>query len=284
MKVYLFVIILLIIIFIFPLILKLLKNIKIQIKLHFLNLNNYMKDDILLPKYQNNMKINDKNIPKIIYQTYNNKNKVPSIVFENIKKYANSYEYKFYNDDDCINFLKTYFEPKILNKFNSMKKGAHKADLFRYCILYLYGGYYIDIKSILIKPLDQVFKNNYDLYTVIGGIGNKAIYQGILATYPRNDIIKRSINFILETSNDEIDNLYSIFIQFLYRDISKSSISKNIKEGENKLKNSDTIYLFKEECCDKNCPDKPKDRYGRYCVIKDKDEVVFETRFQSFPW
>lgn len=284
MKLYLIIIISLVILFLLPLILKLIKNIKFQFKLHFLNLNNYMKDDILLPKYKN-LNLNNKKIPKIIYQTYNNKSKVPPIVFENIKKYANSYEYNFYNDEDCKKFLKTYFQPKILNKFNSMKKGCHKADLFRYCILYLQGGYYIDIKTILIKPLDLIFNNNYDFYSVLA-LSNKTIYQGIIASYPRNDLLKRSINFILESTNDEIDNIYTIFIQFLYQDIRKSSISKKVKEGEITLKNSDKIYLFKEECCEKKCPDKPKDRYGRYCVIKnkDKDEIVFETRFIDFPW
>jgi len=282
MKLYLIAIVALIIIFLLPLIIKLIKNIRFQFKMHFLNLNNYMNDDILLPKYKNT-NINNKTIPKIIYQTYSNKDKVPSIVFENIKKYADSYDYRFYNDDDCKTFLKTYFQPKILNKFNSMKKGAHKADLFRYCILYLYGGYYIDIKSILIKPLNKIFNKNCGFYSVIG-LGNRSIYQGIIASYPKNDMLKRSINFILESSNEEIDNLYSIFIQFLYHDIRKSSISKKVKEFENKLVNSDKIYLFKEECCNKTCPDKPMDRYERYCVIKDKHEVIFETRFASFPW
>ena len=282
MKLYLIAIVALIIIFLLPLIIKLIKHIRFQFKMYFLNLNNYMNDDILLPKYKNK-KVNNKTIPKIIYQTYINKDKVPSIVFENIKKYADSYEYHFYNDDDCKTFLKTYFEPKILNKFNSMKTGAHKADLFRYCILYLYGGYYIDIKSILIKPLNKIFNKNYNFYSVIG-LGNGSIYQGIIASYPRNDILKRSINFILESSNKEIDDIYSIFIQFMYNDIRKSSISKKVKEGENELQNSDKIYLFKEECCNKTCRDKPMDRYGRYCVIKDKDEVIFETRFPSFPW
>lgn len=282
MKLYLIAIIALIIIFIFPLIIKLIKNIRFQFKMYFINLNNYMNDDILLPKYKN-IKINNKTIPNTIYQTYSDKNKVPSIVFENIKKYAGSYDYHFYNDDDCKNFLKTYFQPKILNKFNSMKIGAHKADLFRYCILYLYGGYYIDIKSILIKPLNKIFNKNHNFYSVIA-LGNRSIYQGIIASYPRNDMLKRSINFILQSTNKEIDDVYSIFIQFLYHDIRKSSISNKVKEGESELKNSDKIYLFKEECCNKTCPDKPRDRYGRYCVIKDKDNVIIETRFPSFPW
>jgi hypothetical protein len=42
----------------------------------------YMNDDILLPKYKNK-KVNNKTIPNTIYQTYSNKDKVPSIVFEN---------------------------------------------------------------------------------------------------------------------------------------------------------------------------------------------------------
>lgn len=283
MKLYLILLILFIILLIFHhQLLRLYYKIGVGLKLVFLNLNNYMKDDILLDQYINKY-TNDKIIPNVIYQTYSDKTKIPDIVFENIAKYASSYKYSFYNDDECKLLLKTYFQPKILNKFNSMKMGCHKADLFRYCIIYLYGGFYIDIKTVLLKPLDRIFNNNYDFYSVIA-LENKTIYQGILATYPRNDIIKRSINFILESSNKQIDNMYSIFIEFLYIDICKSSILNKVKEGKNILKNSDKVYLFKEECCNKTCPDKPKDRYGRYCTIKDKDEIVFETRFTTFPW
>jgi len=248
-----------------------------------LDFNKYNINDILLPQYKNIVNKKVKTIPKKIFQTYKNKKNIPKIVFDNIDKYAKSYEYNFYNDEDCEGFLKKYFIPEIFKKFKSMKKGAHKADLFRYCVLYLYGGIYIDIKTELIKPIENIFNKNYNFYTVLS-TNSGSIYQGVIASFPFNDIFKRSINFILETKNNKIDENYSIFVDFLYRDLENNTKNNKLNRGENILKNNDKIYLFKELCCTTECKNKPKDRYGLYCTIQDKNDFIIKTRFESFPW
>lgn len=256
-----------------------------------IDFNKYDKNDILLPEYKNIINKDDKNIPKKIFQTYKSTKNIPKIVFDNIKKYTTSYEYNFYNDQDCEDFLEKYFIPDVLKKFKIMKNGAHKADLFRYCVLYLYGGIYIDIKTELIKSIDNIFNKNCDFYTVISK-NPRSIYQGILASYPFNDIFKRSINFILDSENSKINDNYTLFVDFLYRDLEKNTINKELIQGNNMLENNmlennDKLYLFKEKCC--TCIKKPKDRYGLYCIINDKDkygkdEFIIKTRYESFPW
>ena len=78
------------------------------------------------------------NIPKVIFQT--SKEKIPLYVQKMIKDKSKGWKYKYFSDKDIINFfidnpLKEF--PKIINKFNSFKNGAHKADLFRYYYLYI---------------------------------------------------------------------------------------------------------------------------------------------------
>ena len=82
----------------------------------------------------------DKRIPKIIHCTHYNKSIIPIKVWYNLYKYANDYKVNYYSDKDCINFLKEYFPPEIHKIFIRLKTGAHKADLFRYCVLYIKGG------------------------------------------------------------------------------------------------------------------------------------------------
>ena len=252
-----------------------------------IDFNKYDKNDILLPEYKNIINKDDKNIPKKIFQTYKSTKNIPKIVFDNIKKYANSYEYNFYNDQDCEDFLEKYFIPDVLKKFKIMKNGAHKADLFRYCVLYLYGGIYIDIKTELIKSIDEIF-GKHNFYTVISK-NSRSIYQGILASYPFNDIFKRSINFILDSENSKINDNYALFVDFLYSDLENNTKSHKLNQCINILKNNDKVYLFKEKCCTYDCIKKPKDRYGLYCIINDKDkygkdEFIIKTRYESFPW
>ena len=69
------------------------------------------------------------------------------------------------HEDVGYDFLKKYFNKKVLDKFNNLT-GAHKADLWRYCILFLNGGIYLDIKTVLRKPLSEIFTREDTWYTV----------------------------------------------------------------------------------------------------------------------
>ena len=55
--------------------------------------------------YKDGFEVQSK-IPKIIMQTYIDRDKVPQKVFDNIKKYAPEYEYLFFNNEGCLRFLK----------------------------------------------------------------------------------------------------------------------------------------------------------------------------------
>jgi mannosyltransferase OCH1-like enzyme len=129
--------------------------------------NNKSKDII---KRNNNINVKfieeEKIIPKKILQTYKTFDSVPSYVVNNIKKLNQDWEYCFYDDNDCINFLNKEFGKQFVDKFNSFEKGAHKSDLFRICWLYINGGVYIDIDTELIIGLNNIVKN-VDYFTIL---------------------------------------------------------------------------------------------------------------------
>ena len=43
-------------------------------------------------------------------------------------------------------FIKSHFSKRVLYAYDKLIPGAFKADLWRYCIIYINGGIYIDIK------------------------------------------------------------------------------------------------------------------------------------------
>ena len=55
-------------------------------------------------------------------------------------------EYFLFDDNDCIEFIKTHFENDVVDAYYRLIPGAYKADLWRYCVMYIEGGIYIDIK------------------------------------------------------------------------------------------------------------------------------------------
>ena len=229
----------------------------------------------------------DRCIPKIIHQTYYDKTKIPQKVYYNIDLYASDYTHRIYDDKEGIEFLQTYFTDRVVDKFNSLKNGAHKADLLRYCLLYIYGGVYLDIKTELIKPLSLIIENKYnnediDIYSVLSIIKN-TVYQGIIAAPPRKNFFILLINYILLTPPEVTLMDYLVFTRDFYNNIKRDLEKKNVKPGLNKGKN-DNFYLFTENCSEKNYCYDGKDRYGLCCYVYDGDEKVFKTRYSDFPW
>ena len=51
-----------------------------------------------------------------------------------------------YNDADCRAFIQSAFPPDVVAAYDRLIPTAFKADLWRYCVLYKFGGVYLDIK------------------------------------------------------------------------------------------------------------------------------------------
>lgn len=233
------------------------------------------------------VEITDKEIPKTIIQTYHNKSNIPDKVYKNIQKYAPEYEHIVYDDKECIDFLTKFEESfkhlkkggvNVVDRFNSFRKGAHKADLFRYCYLYQHGGIYMDIKTVLIKPVSEIFTEN-SLYTVIDL--NKNIYQGVICVFPKHPLIGTLVNQALCSSNIDLLLNYHLFLQFFYKCI-VDSIKTIPVIGKNQYGNFN-IILFEEKNFQQE--NYVYDRYGLNTFICDKKgDKIIKTRYSDFPW
>ena len=244
------------------------------------DLYNLLNLKVELPNF-NNLNI----IPNKLFQTYNNKDKIPNYIFNNIKLYASNYEYTLFNDYDAIQFLNKYFDNRIIKCFNSMSKGAHKADLLRYCYLYIYGGIYLDIKILLIQPLENIFKINNIFYTCIS-YDDYTIHNAILASPPRNKLFLYLIWYIINVPLLYIDKHYLIFCRNLYMQIQNDLITKSNKlmSGLN-IGKSQNYYLFQEKVKNKLDSECTKlDRYGICASIYDHNNKIFIGRDPNFPW
>ena len=131
-------------------------------------------------------------IPKVIFQT--SKIVLPEYVIKMIHNHMPpDWRYIQFTDNSIIEFFKNnYLDefPNIIDKFNNMPTGAHKADLFRYYYLYVYGGVFIDSDLMITTNITNIIKN-YDLITVQGG--GEGIFQGLLASTAKNEIIYKSL-------------------------------------------------------------------------------------------
>jgi len=223
---------------------------------------------------------NDKiqHTPKDVYMTYYDLDKIPGYVLENIYRYCKGFKIHIYNDDMCKQFLLEYYGERAVEIFKSFKKGAHKADFWRYCILYSFGGYYFDIKTYFQKPIKNIFTENGNTMYMVICDGDSCIYNGIIVTPPNNPILYKEIRYMFKNNKPRI---YREYVNHLLETLQNEGASKL---GENKLKNSWNCVLFKEYC--KRCDASEKcDRYNLDCKIKDNNgSILFNTRYKDFPW
>jgi mannosyltransferase OCH1-like enzyme len=142
------------------------------------------------------------NIPAVIYQTgYSKKvsKKIGSIINMNLENNP-EFDYYFYDDNDCLNFIKDNYSIDVVNAYTKLKPGAFKADLWRYCILYKNGGIYIDVKFIIKTPLIKYLQTHSTSF--VADIDDDKIYNAILIAPPKLDIFKKAIdNIVINVSN-----------------------------------------------------------------------------------
>merc|ERR1711871_704443 len=108
-----------------------------------------------------------------------------------------NYYYKYWDDDNATSFMETYFGGRINDAYNCLYAGACKADIFRLCLLYIYGGIWTDISAVCEYPMDLIIKEEEDLIICCdepsqNHCGN--VYQAFIISKPKNPIIK----FILD--------------------------------------------------------------------------------------
>ena len=116
-------------------------------------------------------------IPKIIYQTWKTTELHPNciIIRDRIQQLNPNYKMVLYNDSDMDVFIRSNFNTMIYNCYLQLKVGATKADFWRYCILYLIGGVYLDIDSEITQSLDNLIYD--DDSCIITREGNPGIFN-----------------------------------------------------------------------------------------------------------
>ena len=173
---------------------------KIKKKENDNNSNNLLsKYPLLFKEIKINDKlINDNIIPKYVFQTWKSKY-LTTDMKQNILKLRekhNGFEFYLYDDEMCRTFIKNNYNKDVLHAFDSLIPGAFKADLWRYCILYKYGGIYMDIKLNILNDfrLRELLKEEH--FPIDIPHGQPGVWQGLLVCKPKNKILKMCIDSI----------------------------------------------------------------------------------------
>ena len=142
-------------------------------------------------------------IPLNIFSTWFTKNLEPGMseAVESIKLTNPEFNYSLYDDDDCSEFIKNNFDKEIFDAYQMLIPGAYKADLWRYCILYIYGGIYLDIKFIPVnncKLINLTDKEYFIIDAPPHENDNIGIFNGVMICKKNNPILMNCIMMIVQ--------------------------------------------------------------------------------------
>ena len=223
---------------------------------------------------------------KIAIQTYVDRSKIPGKVGDAWDMFAPEYTRYVFDDADIRAMLQSHFPPIVLEEFEKIQNGAHKADLFRYCALYLFGGLYMDIKTELTKPLRDIFTDPQKMYVVISDISPGTIYNGIIYTPPGNPIMYDLILQAVRSNKDKLAKDYFLFIRYMHDLIrDKYLLNGKFQDGVNKtIGTAPDIYVLKETAYSKEECGNAMDRYKLCSWIRDHSAMVIKTRYPDYPW
>jgi len=187
-------------------------------------------------------------IPHKIFQTWHTKN-LPNLLYENmnaLKTMHPDFEYSLFDDDDCRMFILQYFGMVVLEAYDKLIPQAYKADLWRYCVLYIHGGFYIDIKWKLYGDfrLDKLTdKEHFVLDNICSNI--RGVYNGLMITRPKNYLLLQAIHQIVENVSQSfygLNTLQPTGPQLLCRFINNQNANIDLLNQGSKICNN------KEEC------------------------------------
>ena len=176
----------------------------------------------------------------------------------------------------CRKFIADHFRPSVLNAFDKLEPIAYKSDLWRYCVLYVNGGIYLDIKFMPVdgfKFIDIIDKERIPLEyhrnfwenntfgmcnaLIIAKSGNQILHDcienivdnvnnkfyGLNALYPTGPGLLGKIYFKYKQRYDDIDLFFTGFILRRYTiQLGKNIILKSYPEYQIERKLGGQIY------------------------------------------
>jgi mannosyltransferase OCH1-like enzyme len=142
-------------------------------------------------------------VPLKIYQTWTTKDLPPKMRerVELLKSQNPKFEHHLFDDNDCREFIKLHFRPDVLNAYDKLIPGAYKADLWRYCVLFINGGIYMDIKFVCTNGF-KLIELTENEHFVKDRIKPLSIYNSLMVCKAKNNFLFRGIRTIVENVND----------------------------------------------------------------------------------
>jgi mannosyltransferase OCH1-like enzyme len=154
-------------------------------------------------------------IPKIIWQTHETAyDDLPQLYKENSQTYKDlGWEYRYCSALDRESFIAEHF-PEYLHLYLHIEPGIYRSDLWRYLVLYTYGGFYADMDSRLLYHKNSDFIESINdpnaTFNVVRNSSTLFNNYAIMCS-KGNPIMKEVIEAVTSKCQEYYDEPYEIF-------------------------------------------------------------------------
>lgn len=114
----------------------------------------------------------------------------------------------------CLCHSKSQHYPEeVREAYDTLLPGAFKADIFRYCLLFIHGGVYADVDILLESNLDAVLKPDVGFMVPIDKPGRGSgrghcVWNGLLAAAPGHPYLAKAIENVV----NQVRNKFTVSI------------------------------------------------------------------------
>lgn len=142
-------------------------------------------------------------IPRHLYTCWHTK-ELPPLMKENYEKmveFNKEMEFHLYDENECKEFIKKNFKEDVLNAYERLVPCSYKSDLWRYCILYIHGGIYMDIKYKCVNNFKLIELTDKEYF--VKDRPSNCTYTALIVSKPGNPILLKCIRKIVMNVNNE---------------------------------------------------------------------------------
>lgn len=186
-------------------------------------------------------------IPKIIWQTYKDPFSQLQPYMTNAlntwKELNPEFEYKYMDDSEAAQFVLNEYGQEWYNIFINLPVGVMRGDLWRYMIIYKYGGVYADLDTECLYPINSWLKEDYDM--IVCPETDIHFCQWTFASSAENPILKS----VLDTIKEKLSNPEYGSPHFVHTHTGPAIWTEGIlKALDIKVNNLITDYLLLNSC------------------------------------
>jgi hypothetical protein len=146
-------------------------------------------------------------ISKTIWQTYETPiNELPLLAQQSLETWKSlnpNWSHGYMSGQDREDFFRTEFGGEVFETYMKYPLGVMKAGLWRFAILYVYGGVYADLDTECVSPIESWLDPQYDM--VLDLEGNTPWYATqVIASAKGHRFLEDAINMAVERARNGI--------------------------------------------------------------------------------